>query len=45
MMSPAVIIILAITEIILIALLVMTNLQDKEDWKWIRKWRIIRNAI
>jgi hypothetical protein len=33
MMSPAVIIILAITEIILIALLVMTNLQDKEDWK------------
>jgi len=33
MMSPAVIITLAITEIILIALLVMTNLQDKEDWK------------
>jgi len=33
MMSPAVIIILAVTEIILIALLVMTNLQDKEDWK------------
>lgn len=32
-MSPTLIIILAITEIILIALLVMNNLQDKEDWK------------
>jgi hypothetical protein len=32
-MSPTLIIILGITEIILIALLVMNNLQDKEDWK------------
>lgn len=32
-MNTPVIIILAVTEIILIAILVMNNVQDKEEWK------------
>lgn len=32
-MNTTVMIILAVTEIILIAILVMNNMQDKEEWK------------